>query len=751
MKIDIKQFKNEDMLFFPIRHHSLISSNFLKEAIKSFKPDMILIEGPSDSDHFMENIARSEMPVSIYGNIACEEIKVGINFPFFYSSPEYIAIEHAYKKKIECHFIDLPIYDSDLIRDEKINFELSEYISQVVGNSGLDSFDEYYEKHFEIGLRGKDLETYMKQMLTLCHITRVLCPSNAYNDLRESYMAKKIWAYKKKRTLVITGGFHSVIMPRLIEKLSVLPVLEKKEERLTAHNKNYLIPYNVSRISSLNGYSAGIYYPHYTKILLKNNLNPRDTFVEVLTSYAKKKKYPLDLSKVMAGVELAYGLAQLRNKKLPGVYELFDAAISSFTTFSQYNDSSRLMGDFKNFLIGSDYGRVYDLSSLPPIVEDFREQVILHKFNKANTTYTLNVVSNRSAYKRSVFLSRLSYLGIDFAVKEKGLDLFNINMNQYISQTYRISSVEKVLPSLIEIAFLGQDIHMALKSKVKLNTKEAKGLSEMVTLLKECVVLQLEDETEALIEHIKLMVMAESNLFELTHAFDQVRTMAYYYELFPSKHDKALDTLVNDLYIKLMVNCKTLSVMDLEDEKRVAHSINTVYAFIRQSKNTTLEKSLFEECLMGFMALNWTSALKGLSLSILYSNGRIKEEKLIRLIENRLIFTESAIEATSQFLTYLLLNNYQVLLNKKDFLKVLNQFVNRLEEENFFKLLPYLRKIFTKLRPVETIKLSKDLTRLNKLSNTPLVQFDISEDRFIRNKEIEARSLKILKQKGVIS
>lgn len=747
MKIDLNEFKNEEIFFFPVRHHSLVSSKFVKIAIDEFKPDVILIEGPSDADHLIPNIAQSKMPVSIYGNLDNKEIKVGVNFPFFNTSPEYVAIETGFKKKIETRFIDLPVYDIDVVRDEKIDFEYSNYIWELVERSGLESFDEYYEKYFEIGLSGKGIDDYMSQMLTYCSVTRELSPTNDYNDLRESYMAKKIDEYKKKRTLVITGGFHSVMLPKMIGKSH--KVDEKRSKSLTRDNKNYLIPYNVQNISSLNGYGAGIYYPHYYKVFLKNALNPRDTFVELLTRYAKKAKKQVPIPKIISAIDLAYGLASLREKKLPGVYELFDGAISAFTGFNQYVDTKAILEDFKIYLIGDEYGQVHDISNLPPIVEDFQNQLAKNKFTKTNSLYTLNVLNNKSAYNRSVFLSKLSYLEIEFAERVKGIDLFNIDIDEYMTQTYKTTSKEKVMPAVIEVAFLGESIDMAVESKLELKIQEADSLYKTVECLKDCVVLQVEKKTVEIVETIKRAMMKEKNIFQLTRAFNEISKTAYHYETFGSKYEKELDGLVNELYMKLMVAFQTLEELDLQDEARLSDSINDVYSFINGSKNLHVDGFLFEETLEKLLSLRWTTSLKGISLSILYIVGKIDEAELIATIENNFVLSETQMEGTTKFLTYLLLNNYQILLSNHNFLTVLNGFVEDLESKDFFKMLPNFRKIFTKLRPVETIRLSQDIAKLNDISESILVKFDISEQDFEFNRSIENASLEALKKRGV--
>lgn len=48
------------IIFFPVRHHSPACSFHLKKVIDSYKPEIILIEGPADANKVIEYIAHEE-------------------------------------------------------------------------------------------------------------------------------------------------------------------------------------------------------------------------------------------------------------------------------------------------------------------------------------------------------------------------------------------------------------------------------------------------------------------------------------------------------------------------------------------------------------------------------------------------------------------------------------------------------------------------------------------------------------------
>jgi hypothetical protein len=270
-----------------------------------------------------------------------------------------------------------------------------------------------------------------------------------------------------------------------------------------------------------------------------------------------------------------------------------------------------------------------------------------------------------------------------------------------------------------------------------------------VSSLKVCVVLQIDSNIDEIISKIRYMIVEENNIVEMARAFEDVSKMAYYYETFGSKYSLKLDNLVNELYIKLMILFQNLEEMTIEDEGKLSSSLNDIYSFVSRSINDSIDKSLFEESLIVLSSKRWTTSLKGISLSILYILGLINEKELILEINNNFVLSERKIEGTILFLKYLLLNNYQLLLNNNKFLIILNDFISDIDTDNFLKILPDLRRTFTRLRPTETIRLSKNIRELNDISKNPLVKFDISEEDFIRNSKVEELCIKELKQRGV--
>ncbi|WML33298.1 DUF5682 family protein [Clostridium sp. OS1-26] len=118
---------SSNVVYFPVRHHSPACSFHLKKVIDVYKPQVILIEGPSDANSVIPYIGDedTEAPVCIYYSYTDEKKmvteggeKYKCYYPFLDYSPELLAIRESKKRNILAEFIDLP-YAEILINSEE--------------------------------------------------------------------------------------------------------------------------------------------------------------------------------------------------------------------------------------------------------------------------------------------------------------------------------------------------------------------------------------------------------------------------------------------------------------------------------------------------------------------------------------------------------------------------------------------------------------------------------------------------------
>ncbi|MCL2772966.1 MAG: DUF5682 family protein [Oscillospiraceae bacterium] len=318
---------NKNIIFFPIRHHSPACSFHLENLLKSYNPDIILIEGPSDTNNLIEYIGSGDntAPICVYYSHAYkddngDEQRSSCYYPMLDFSPELVAIRYGAKNNIPTQFIDLPygeltqrekeyndkIEDKDKKDEGKSSYyddyylSRSKFIDALCKKNNCRNYGEFWERFFE--LDGIKLETcdFMRNVLGLCFYSRVEYPDELLElegcAAREDFMSVRIKEAVKnyKKIAVVTGGFHTSALIESVNETKHPPTPNSRSEFIdgtlfskegvpagtgvllsskkykTGEAKAYLIPYSFSESDQLSGYASGMPYPAFYQEVYEN-------------------------------------------------------------------------------------------------------------------------------------------------------------------------------------------------------------------------------------------------------------------------------------------------------------------------------------------------------------------------------------------------------------------------------------------------------------------------------------------------
>ena len=95
--------------YFGVRHLSPGAAFHLRRALDAAKPELVLVEGPSDLNDQMQWLCHPETkyPAAILAYTKEQPIRT-ILYPFAIYSPEAQAILWAHEHGVPCRFMDLP-------------------------------------------------------------------------------------------------------------------------------------------------------------------------------------------------------------------------------------------------------------------------------------------------------------------------------------------------------------------------------------------------------------------------------------------------------------------------------------------------------------------------------------------------------------------------------------------------------------------------------------------------------------------
>lgn len=251
-----------EIVLLPVRHHSPACAFHVERMIERLRPCAILVEGPDNANSLIPVIVHEDTkaPFAIYysyhdqsGRISQEKERYKCYYPFLDYSPELAAFRTGKRLGIETAFIDLSYGDilaasregKGLLKreEEKQNYNddyllsRNEYLRQLCERTGLRSFDEFWEKYFELNGIAEESGKWFADLLTYCSLARENTPEESMEEdgclAREAYMAERIREYARKAAatggtvVAVTGGFHTPGLKRLLcgitESASVLP------------------------------------------------------------------------------------------------------------------------------------------------------------------------------------------------------------------------------------------------------------------------------------------------------------------------------------------------------------------------------------------------------------------------------------------------------------------------------------------------------------------------------------------------
>jgi hypothetical protein len=231
--------------FAPVRHHSPACAWMVAAMIRELKPDLVMIEMPSDLARFADLLADAGTvpPVAV---VALAEPEAGmapqneegageaddapspsrtrqprrsLYYPFARHSPEFVAIREAAAVGAMVRFIDLPA----ALRSQRpgarqglsseLPFDTADFVMALRRTLGLRDGGEVGDHLFETRLGDGDWRGFFRDVHAYCCGLRdTTDPETLAADdtlAREAAMRRHLAQEAERSAVVVTGGFHT--------------------------------------------------------------------------------------------------------------------------------------------------------------------------------------------------------------------------------------------------------------------------------------------------------------------------------------------------------------------------------------------------------------------------------------------------------------------------------------------------------------------------------------------------------------
>lgn len=793
-------------VYFPIRHHSPACAWQLARLIRELKPDAICVEGPASFSPFIPAIlnADTKPPVAIYTHFidvgrklykpAENEPDLGparfaAYYPFCDYSPELIALRVGQEVGARLRFIDLDYADQILAEHtagkqsakprietlmEEDHLAHSAYLNLLAERSGCRDFNEMWDHLFESDFQSRSIESFMREVATYCYLARhdtaaELLEADGTNA-REQAMAAAIAEEKALGSLlVVTGGFHTIALPQLVEAggRRAAAVARSADSVQQA-----LIRYSFEQLDALNGYSAGMPSPNYYNRLWQELMdNNADAYATVATSLlveigalTRRKDMQIALSTAdeIAALQQARLLAALRGHPGPTREDLLDGVRSCFVKGAMDAEGTVLMGIVGHVLTGKEVGEVPAIAGLPPLVVSFRkecERARLDISDSLKKRVSLELYRKENHRRTSRLLHCLTFLNVPFATVVAGPDFVRGTGLERIHEHWQYTWSPMTEGALVNASVYGSTIEEAttnrLREAIARLEEDGQGRSAKaaVSMLILACRMGLHRHTSGLLSLIAARIGDEPSFIEAMGAANQLLLLWQSREPLEAHSLKEVPVLMEASYIRA---CYLVPALAQCPETELNAALNALAAMreLLVASGDLLDHDLFWEAAARVIKVNNQthdpySTICGAVAGLLFGSGRMTQEQLDELVVGHLIgITDS--QRRVGFLRGLLKTCREAAWQNVSLMSALDQIVAGWEEAEFISALPSLRLAFADLTPRETDRVAARVAGLHgeqQLGN--LVEAQISERELDQNMRVTALVLETLNRDGL--
>lgn len=764
------------VIYFPIRHHSPACSRHLEQIIRTRRPRAVLVEGPSSFTQLIPLVLhpKTKAPFAIYTSFERSESDSGdpanrlaallgpprhaAYYPFCDYSPELVALRVGAELGASLQFIDLD-YPEQILAERQLaseegaprvesllaerHFKRSRYLQTLARRTGCRDHNDLWDHLFETRLGGHagQLETFIHDVAAWCYFARADA-TNAELEVdgtvaRETAMANAILETLKRDTgliLVVTGGFHTVVLPRLVKVGRSAP--KTAASRQNAEALNCLVRYSFDQLDALNGYAAGMPSPYYYDQLWRAAKQPdsaaatTDLAARILVELGqltRRKKLAVALSPAdeIAALEQSRRLATLRGHPGPTREDLLDGIRSCFVKGSMDAEGEVVLGLAQHALGGTVIGDVPPEAGVPPLVDDFRRNAQKLRLGLKDTVRrktSLDLYRKASHRQSSRFFHCLGFLEVPFAAMAAGPDFVKGTGLERLFEHWSYQWTPQTESRLVEASVFGATVEEAAANRLARaigeleNTGRGRCAAEAVTMLVNACRMGLHRHTTRLLALIRLQIDEDPALTSLTNALNQLILLWESREPLEAHRLMEIPALIQTAFERACYLLHHLAGTPAEAAQETLQSLIALRDLLRSkvSGDGALDAGLFYEPLAReYLQPKCPALLTGGIAGLLYGDQRLSEAGLLKLLAGSLNAASRQAGDQTAFLIGLLRACRELAWQQPALAEAVEQLLGTWTEEEFIQRIPHLRMAFADLTPREADQVASVVANLH--------------------------------------
>ncbi|MGK0387987.1 MAG: hypothetical protein ACI94Y_000715 [Maribacter sp.] len=713
------------------------------------QPNVIVIEGPLDAQNIIHHIGNSKLtpPVAMLMYNPKQPSQAAY-FPFARFSPEWQAIKWGIKNDVPIQFMDLPqsihfTLDEQEKNEQQIAFvdqkkpeetKDKEVINDPLGYmarlAGYDDGERWWEVTFE-QREGhtatfdavQELMTALREELAKNETPRTL--------LREAHMRKIIRKAQKEheKVAIVCGAWHGPVLEdmkkfKATDDNKLLRGIKKTSTKAT------WVPWTYDRLAVSSGYGAGVVSPAWYDMLFSNR---KAVVIRWMTKVARLfRGEDLDASSahVIEAVRLAETLASLRGLSVPGMNELYEAAVTIFC--NGYDSMMELVE--KKLIIGDRMGKVPDEIPVIPLQQDLEKQIKSCRMTKYKNSLEpeereLDLRQN-TQLNTSRLLHRMNIIGIPWGkVKDTRRNYFGRTQGDF-KETWKLRWRPDFAINIIEAGMWGNTVEKASANVIIHKATEAAELPVITQLVSQSIKANLPEVMDVLMRIFQNAAAITQDIAHLMQAIPKLVEAIRYANTRQAdlgSLQKQLDQIIPRVCIGLPNACMSLNEEAANDLFSLIAQTDYQIAIIENEghkKNwlIALEKIATNTTINGM--------LQGAATRILYDKKHISAESSRQRMDLALSKGNNPLDA-ALWIAGFLHGSGLVLIHDPSLWNVLDKWIDSVPFDTFRDILPVLRRTFSRFPNAEKeqmLKLTKK-GQINILSQTEEEDFNWDEQK----------------------
>ena len=669
-------------------------------------------------------------------------------YPFCDYSPELVALRAGATLGCRLRFIDLnyaeqvmaehsredqspsPRVDS-LLREHYL--QRSAYLRALAAAAGCRDSNELWDHLFESQLAGAPAEDFIRATAAYCFFARQdTAPEQMQIDgtlVREAAMAEAVrqeletiatdGRTRRGCVLVVTGGFHTVVLPGLVEARQ-----RRQKSAVLEATPAHLIRYSFDQLDALNGYGAGMPSPfYYHELWMEAAREGSEAFGNVAArmiveigalTRSKGLQIALSTADEIAALQQSELLSSMRGHPGPLREDLLDGVRSCFVKGSLDAEGAVILGIAHHVLTGTSIGDIPPEAGECPIITNFREKARRLRMNLEDSVrrkLSLEIYRNKSHREASRFLHSLVFIHVPFGALQGGPDFVRGTQLHLLLEHWDYVWSPATEAALVNASVYGATVEEAalnrLREAIAKLDDEAKGRSAgaAVEMLVRSCRMGLQAFTSEILEQLASRLGEDPSFISTVSAAMQLLLLWQSREPLEAHELKEIPELIRAAYFRCCYLTPGLSQCPDEEISSALQAMLTLRELLAAGGEELLDPEIFWTAAESIWnRLETPSIIAGGLCGLLRSANRVSEEELGRATAGHIGGSNRDWRARIGFLQGALTTCRETAWQNRPFAEAINRLLGECDESEFLHALPELRLAFANLTPQETDK-----------------------------------------------